>query len=124
MRFSLRFLLDVIAPAFFTCWIGYFAYDAVVGATGYRALRTLQAEAEAQAAEVAGLTAERQRLEIVAEQLNPRSLDPDMAEEKIRAVLGYVENGDLVIPRDQLEEILATAAAAKSGRLDLPETIP
>lgn len=115
MRFSWRLLFDVIAPAFFTCGIVYFAYDAVIGATGYRALRALEAEAETKAAEVADLAAERRRLEIVAEQLNPRSLDPDMADEKIRAVLGYVENGDLVIPRDQLREILERAAAAKAG---------
>lgn len=115
MRFSWRLILDVIAPAFFTCGIAYFAYDAVIGATGYRALRALEAEAEAKAAEVAELSAERRRLETLAEQLNPRSLDPDMADEKIRAVLGYVENGDLVIPRDQLEEILGGEAAGAGG---------
>lgn len=115
MRTSWRLVLDVIAPAFFTCGIAYFAYDAVIGATGFRALRTLEAEAEAKSAEVEALSAERRRLEIVAAQLNPRSLDPDMADEKIRTILGYVDKGDLVIPRDQLEEILKNAEQSEAG---------
>ena len=115
MRLFWRLFVDVVAPAFLTCWIFYFAYDAVIGATGYRALMALRAEAEIKSAEVADLAAERRRLEIVAGQLNPRSLDPDMADEKIRAVLGYVEGGDLVIPRDQLEEVLKSAPTAKAG---------
>lgn len=115
MRFTWRLIVDVVAPAFLTCWALYFAYDAVIGATGYRALSALRAEADEKSAEVADLVAERRRLEIVAEQLNPRSLDPDMADEKIRTVLGYVEEGDLVIPRDQLEEILQSARASRAG---------
>lgn len=115
MRFFWRLFLDVVAPAFLTCWTLYFAYDAIIGATGYRALRALRAEAEIYSAEVADLAAERRRLEIVARQLNPRSLDPDMADEKIRTVLGYVEAGDLVIPRDELDEILKSAASGKAG---------
>lgn len=106
MRLSWRVIIDVIAPALITCWIAYFAYDAVVGATGYRVLHTLRAETATRSAELARLTAERRRLEQIARQLNPRSLDPDMVDEKIRAVLGYVEEGDLVIPRDQLDEII------------------
>lgn len=115
MRFSWQLVIDVIAPAFFTCWIGYLIYDAVVGATGVRALWALQAEVDAKASEVASLAAERRRLEIVAAQLNPRSLDPDMAVEKIRTVLGYVEEGELVISRDQLDEILNSAAGPDAG---------
>lgn len=120
MRFSLRLIIDVIAPTLFMCWIGYFAYDAVLGATGYRALRDLRAEAEVKAGEVAELEAERRKLEIVARQLNPQSLDPDMAEEKIRSVLGYAEEGDIVISREELDLILKDAAGriakgAKAG---------
>lgn len=115
MRFSWRFLADVILPAFFMCWIAYFSYDAIASATGLRALRDLEAKAAEKEAEVAALTAERRRLEIVARQLNPRSLDPDMAEEKIRTVLGFVEEGDIVIPRRELEALLKQAETAKAG---------
>jgi cell division protein FtsB len=112
MRFSWRLIVDVIAPALFTCWIGYFAYGAVVGATGLRVLTSLRAEEAQKTQEVAALLAERRRLEQVATQLNPRSLDADMVDEKVRVVLGYVEEGDIVIPRDQLDELLKSREAA------------
>jgi len=109
MRLTWRLLADVVAPAFCACGIGYFAYDGVVSATGYRALSALRAEAQERSAEVSALAAERRRLQLTAAMLNPRSLDPDMADEKIRRVLGYVEKGDIVVPRDQLEELLKAA---------------
>lgn len=110
MRSSFRLASDVLAPAFFICWTLLFAHDAVMGATGLRALKQVQAEAAAKASEVAALEAERRRLERIAAQLNPRSLDPDLADEKIRAVLGYVGEGDVVIARGELDEILRNGA--------------
>lgn len=115
MRLIWRLVVEVIAPAFSICWIGYFTYGAVVGATGVRALKALEAEVQAKSSEVAELAAERRRLQIVAYQLNSNSLDRDMAEEKIRTVLGYAEEGDLVISRDQLEEILNRAEQTRAG---------
>jgi cell division protein FtsB len=107
MGLSWRLVRDIFAPALFICWIAYFAYEAVVGATGVRVLRSLSAEAALKSAEVAALAAERRRLELTAAQLNPASLDPDIVDEKIRSVLGFAAKEDLVIPRDQLEEALA-----------------
>lgn len=115
MRLSWRLAVDVVAPALFACGIFYFAYVAAVGATGYRTLQSLRSEHAQREAEVDALIAERRALETVARQLNPKSLDPDLVDEKIRTVLGYVDDGDVVVPRDQLEEILADAA----GRRDL-----
>lgn len=106
MRLSWRFVVDVFAPAFCVCWIGYFAYGAFLGPSGYHALKSLEADAARKAAELDQLYAQRVRLERVANQLNPKSLDPDMVDEKIRSVLGYVEDGDLVVPRDQVDEML------------------
>lgn len=109
MRFSLRLLVDVAAPAFFMCGIVYFGYGAALGATGYKTLQALRVEVEQKSAEVDALAEKRRRLEIVARQLNPKSLDPDLVDEKIRTVLGYVDENDVVVPRDQLEEILSEA---------------
>ncbi|NWG91514.1 MAG: septum formation initiator family protein [Parvularculaceae bacterium] len=107
MGLSWRLMRDIFAPAFFICWIAYFAYEAAVGATGMRVLRSVSAEVAARRAEVAALSAERRRLELTAAQLNPASLDPDMVDEKIRSVLGFAAEEDLVIPRDQLDEAIA-----------------
>ncbi len=111
MRLSWRLIVEVVAPAFLTCGIAYYAYDAVAGATGHRVLMTLRAEAADRSAEITALTAERRRLELTAAQLNPRSLDPDMVDEKIRSVLGYVAADDIVVPRDQIEELIEPEAA-------------
>ena len=110
MRFSWRFLIDIAAPAFCVCWIGYFAYGAVLGATGVRALNGVEAELAAKTAELDEITARRRQLETVANQLNPKSLDPDMVDEKIRSVLGFVAEEDMVVPRDQFDEMLREAA--------------
>lgn len=112
-RVSFRLLWDLIGPAIIICWTALFAYDAVVGAMGVRALKGLKAEAAERAAEVAALEAQRDRLERVADQLNPKSLDPDMVEEKIRTVLGYVAEGDVVIPREELDALLKSAEQAR-----------
>ena len=45
-------------------------------------------------------------LEKRADLLHPRALDPDMIDERIRAVLGYVQQGDIVVPRSEFERII------------------
>lgn len=106
MRFSLRLFIEVVLPAILISGIAYYTYEAVAGATGRRALRSLQFEVADLSADIADLAAERRSLELTASQLNPRSLNPDLVDEKIRSVLGYVESGDVVIPRDQLEALI------------------
>ncbi|MEZ5921940.1 MAG: septum formation initiator family protein [Parvularculaceae bacterium] len=110
-RRSINWLFDILLPGVFVCLTAYLAYDGLIGASGYRALAALQDEVAIKQAEVDALTQKREHLERTAEQLNPRSLDADMVDEKVRSVLGYVEAGDIVIPRDQLEAIIRDAKA-------------
>ena len=58
-----------------------------------------------------GLTHGRDTLAIRADLLNSKSLDPDLAEERIRAVLGYSREGDVVIPRREIDALLQDAPA-------------
>jgi cell division protein FtsB len=109
MRFSYRLVYEIVAPAFLACGIAYYGYDAVAGPSGYRVLRSLRIEGAQRSAQIAELAAERRRLGKSAEQLRPRSLDPDIVDEKIRSVLGYVAGDDIVVPRDQLEELISEA---------------
>jgi cell division protein FtsB len=106
MRLSYRLVFEIVAPAILACGIAYYGYDAIAGATGHRMLRSLRVEAQATSAEIAALVAERRRLQQTAAQLSPRSLDPDIVDEKIRSVLGYVASDDIVVPRDQFEELI------------------
>jgi cell division protein FtsB len=105
-------LIDVVLPALAVFWAAFIAFDAVAGPTGVRALRDARAEVAVKRVEVAALTARRERLERTANQLNRRSLDPDMLDEKIRSVLGYAAEGDIVIPRDELDRMLERARHA------------
>ncbi|MFN0024933.1 MAG: FtsB family cell division protein [Parvularculaceae bacterium] len=109
---TVRLFRDVVAPALTVCWAAFMAYDAVAGPTGYRALSEARAELARKRVEVAVLVAQRESLERAANQLNRRSLDPDILDEKIRSVLGYAADGDIVIPRDELERMLERARKA------------
>ncbi|MEE2689989.1 MAG: septum formation initiator family protein [Pseudomonadota bacterium] len=86
--------------------MAYLAYGAVAGAAGYRSLHELRAERDAKAAEVAAIKERRKTLELRADLLNPKSLDPDMVDERVRAVLGYANKDDIVIPRAELDRVL------------------
>ncbi len=106
MPFSRRLLFDVVAPAILISWIALETYGALFGPSSYRALRRLEAQAADRAAALDALVARRETLERRANQLNPRSLDPDLVEERVRAVLGYARDGDMVVPRDQFDAAL------------------
>lgn len=106
MRRLGAFARDVALPALFACWIVYLAYGAVAGAASYRTLKGLNAEIAARKAELAEITARRRALQKRAELLSTKSLDPDMIDERARAVLGYARSGDIVLPRSEIERLL------------------
>ena len=102
----IRFLLDIAFPALVMCLTGVLLYGAAASDTGYRALSQLRKDAEASAAELEGLETRRRELEKRADLLNSKSLDPDILDERIRAVLGYTQDGDVVISRRELDRLL------------------
>lgn len=103
---SIRFLLDVVAPSVLLCWAAILISNAAVGESGFRALSLLDTEADELSAEVDTLRTRRLALEKRANQLNSKSLDPDLVDERIRAILGYSQEGDIVVTREQLERAL------------------
>ena len=106
---NLRFLAEIVFPALVLCWAAVLIYSAVAGSTGYRALSALETELEDKTAEVDVLKARREALATRADLLNSRSLDPDLVDERIRAVLGYSREGDIIIPRREAEALLGAA---------------
>lgn len=104
--FRVRFLIDIVAPALILCWAAIFIYSAAVGQSGFGALSELNREVESRAAAVDALRARRIALEKNANQLASKSLDPDLAEERIRKILGYVRDGDVVVTEAELERAL------------------
>ncbi|GJL95642.1 MAG: hypothetical protein DHS20C05_20470 [Hyphococcus sp.] len=105
--FNKQFLLNIVAPALLLCWAATIIYSAVAGDRGYQALSRLEAEVELKAAEVDALRERRMSLQRRANQLNSKSLDPDLIDEQIRSVLGYTRDGDIVIPRRVLDNALS-----------------
>ena len=101
-----RFFLRTVAPALCVMTIIYFAYAATLGPNGVReGVRAARAR-DALAIEVAAIKAQRDHMRLIADQLNPKGIDPDLLDEKIRSVLGYVAKGDVVIPREEFDRIL------------------
>lgn len=103
---SFRFLAEIVFPALVLCWAAVLIYSAVVGDSGYRALAALEAELEEKAVEADELKSRREALAQRADLLNSKSLDPDLVDERIRAVLGYSREGDVVIPRGELDTLM------------------
>ncbi len=105
-----RFLFDVLIPSCILFWAAILIYSAVFSNTGYRALAGVEAETQTLAEEVDLLRARREALEKRADLLNSKSLDPDLVDERIRSILGYSRDGDVVISREELDRALAPTA--------------
>jgi len=76
--------------------IGYFGVNAYTGNHGLRARQGLDLQIARLVAERDGLRAERLQWERRVTLLKSESLDPDMLEERARALLDYVDSRDLV----------------------------
>lgn len=111
MILSKKYIADIFAPAVCVCGIAYFAFGAILGPTGYLTLSDLEADLTEQQKEVDGLQAHRDYLENHAKLLNPKSLDPDMVDEKVRSMLGYTNSADIVILRKEVERLIERARA-------------
>jgi len=87
----------VIGPVLGFCAAGYFAYHVVHGDRGLIAWVELQRKVDAMRDALTRIEAQRQTLENRVQLLHPHSLDPDMLEERARAMLNYGYPDDIVI---------------------------
>lgn len=113
MRGVLRMLKEVAAPGVIALWVVYLGYGAFAGAAGFGVLADLEAERDEKQAALDETRVRREALAHHAKLLNPKSLDPDMIDERIRAVLGYTQTEDIVIPRAELEMLLSEQHAER-----------
>ena len=77
--------------------IGYFGANAYSGDRGLRAQQGLEEQITALSGELSGLKAERARLQRRISLLKSSGLDPDMLDERARALLDYVDPNDLTM---------------------------
>jgi cell division protein FtsB len=93
-----RAILTAIGLYLFAAlFIGYFAVNAVTGRHGLRAQQNLDQQMAAMQQELAELKAERSGLERRVALLRSDRIDPDMLDERARALIGYVDPRDLVL---------------------------
>jgi len=96
-RALIRALRQTIGPAIGAAIVGYFAYHAIQGDRGLIALSHLQNEIQQAEAVLAQVRGERTDLEQRASLLKRDHLDPDMLDERARAVLNYSHPDDVII---------------------------
>jgi cell division protein FtsB len=76
---------------------GYFGYHLQNGDHGLKSRADLQRRVDVLEGELAGLTEVRERIERDVALLEPESLDPDMLDERARAILNLAHADDLVM---------------------------
>jgi cell division protein FtsB len=77
--------------------IGYFGINAYTGDHGLRAKKDLDREIAELSLDLKHVKAERDQWQRRVSLLRSDSLDPDMVEERARALLGYVDPRDVVV---------------------------
>ena len=92
-----RTILTVLGLYLFAAlFIGYFGVNAFTGNHGLRAQADLDQQLSAMQAELRQLKAERGLWERRVALLRSERLDPDMLDERARALLGYADPRDVV----------------------------
>ena len=77
--------------------IGYFGVNAYTGNHGLRARQDLHQQIDALTSELGQAKAEREQWQRRVALIKSESLDPDMLDERVRALLGYVDPRDAVL---------------------------
>jgi cell division protein FtsB len=88
----------VMWPALALIVVGNFAGYAVAGPNGLLAWGGYHRDLNARKAELAKLEAEKAQLRHRSALLDPRSADPDLADEMVRGQLGLVRPDEVIIP--------------------------
>lgn len=83
------------------CLCFYFTYHIVSGERSYLRLVSLERNIERLEKQQDILTHQRKALENKVAMLRPGSIDPDLLEERARAVLGYHHPDEIVVMRVQ-----------------------
>ncbi len=84
-------------PASMLVLIGYFVFHAVAGNTGLVAWREYRTQHEVLKAEAATVAARRETITRRTQGLDPRKVDPDLADELVRENLGVIGPDEAVI---------------------------
>ena len=88
---------QIVVPIFAAVIAGYFAFHAVLGDRGIFAYADLSEEVREAQLKLAEVQGRREALQSDVGRLQRESLDLNLLEERVRAVLNYVDDDDLLI---------------------------
>jgi cell division protein FtsB len=88
---------QVVGPTLAVSIFAYFTYHAVEGDRGLLAWLQLQQEVESAQGELAKVSRVREALAHQTELLRSEAIDPDMLDERARAVLGLMRKDEVII---------------------------
>ena len=90
-----------LLPAACIAWSGYFAFHAVTGDTGLLAWGGYRAERAQLETRASAIATRKGALEHRVALLDPRHIDPDLADELVREQLNVVRKDEVVVPLSQ-----------------------
>jgi cell division protein FtsB len=88
---------QILTPLLFATVFGYFGYHLVNGDRGLLAMAQLQRETQIADQNFAEADATRKIWEMRVSELRNQSLDPDMLDERARALLNYAKKDDIIV---------------------------
>jgi cell division protein FtsB len=88
---------QILTPLLFATVFGYFGYHLVNGDRGLLAMAQLQRENQIADQNFAEADATRKIWERRVSELRNQSLDPDMLDERARALLNYAKKDDIIV---------------------------
>lgn len=94
----LPLLKRAAVPAISVVMIGYFSFHAIGGNTGFLAWDDYRAERVALEKQAAASAEAKAALKRQVALLDPRKVDPDMADELVRRNLGVVRPDEVIVP--------------------------
>jgi cell division protein FtsB len=89
----------IVGPVLGMALTGYFAYNLVAGDRGLVAWMRLSRQLAAERTNLEQVRAARAALDLKVANLRPDHLDPDLLDERVRAVLNLVGSDEVVIMR-------------------------
>lgn len=92
---------DVIGPVLGFCVVGYFVYHSIEGDRGLLAYARLTERLSEARAQLEEIQAERKALDQRVSLLRTDNLDPDMLDERARAILNYSRPDEIIIRDSQ-----------------------
>lgn len=94
------YLRRALLPAICILLIGYFVSHAISGPTGVLAWKDYKAERKLLETQAAASAESRAAIERQVKLLDPRKVDPDLADELVRKNLNVVKPDEVIVPLD------------------------